>query len=89
MLDDEHVTRHEEGRFCGKCIVFTTLINGLTTIKPFFVHRIYQLDYSRKTGEYRMLERFVPQVSALSSAPSASLTRAVVRNCKTVPRTAD
>ncbi|KAL1707141.1 hypothetical protein EV121DRAFT_199826 [Schizophyllum commune] len=28
---------------------------------PFFVHRIYQLDYSRKTGEYRMLERFVPQ----------------------------
>ncbi|KAH7924733.1 hypothetical protein BV22DRAFT_1195685 [Leucogyrophana mollusca] len=28
---------------------------------PFFVHKIYQLDYSRKTGEFRMLERFLPQ----------------------------
>ncbi|KAI6047829.1 hypothetical protein EDC04DRAFT_2875993 [Pisolithus marmoratus] len=28
---------------------------------PLFVHKIYQLDYSRKTGEYRMLERFNPQ----------------------------
>ncbi|KAH7906081.1 hypothetical protein BJ138DRAFT_1016773 [Hygrophoropsis aurantiaca] len=28
---------------------------------PFFVHKIYQLDYSRKSGEYRMLERFLPQ----------------------------
>ncbi|KAJ7855930.1 hypothetical protein B0H14DRAFT_2753908 [Mycena olivaceomarginata] len=25
---------------------------------PFFVHKIYQLDYSRKTKEFRMLERF-------------------------------
>ncbi|KAM6500158.1 hypothetical protein JOM56_003172 [Amanita muscaria] len=28
---------------------------------PFFVHRIYKMDYSRKTGEYRMLEHFLPQ----------------------------
>ncbi|KAJ7695972.1 hypothetical protein B0H17DRAFT_1198295 [Mycena rosella] len=27
---------------------------------PFFVHKIYQLDYSRKTKEFRMLERFFP-----------------------------
>ena len=59
------------------------------TFQPFFVHRIYQLDYSRKTGEYRMLERFVPQVSTLPYAPSASLTRVLVRSCKTGPRTAD
>ncbi|KAF8891409.1 hypothetical protein BD779DRAFT_1515063 [Infundibulicybe gibba] len=28
---------------------------------PFFVHKIYQMDYRRKTGEYRMLDRFLPQ----------------------------
>ncbi|KAK0439584.1 hypothetical protein EV421DRAFT_2010452 [Armillaria borealis] len=28
---------------------------------PFFIHKIYQLDYSRKSKEYRMLERFLPQ----------------------------
>lgn len=28
---------------------------------PFFLHKIYQLDYSRNTGVYRMLERFLPQ----------------------------
>ncbi|KAJ7712442.1 hypothetical protein B0H16DRAFT_1624941 [Mycena metata] len=27
---------------------------------PFFVHKIYQMDYSRKTKELRMLERFFP-----------------------------
>ncbi|KAJ6620827.1 hypothetical protein B0H10DRAFT_2020767 [Mycena sp. CBHHK59/15] len=27
---------------------------------PFFVHKIYQLDYSRNSKEFRMLERFVP-----------------------------
>ena len=26
------------------------------------VHKIYQMDYSRETGEFRMLERFLPQV---------------------------
>ncbi|KAJ7264024.1 hypothetical protein B0H12DRAFT_1102556 [Mycena haematopus] len=29
---------------------------------PFFVHKIYQLDYNRKTKEFRMLERFFPLV---------------------------
>ncbi|KAF8326928.1 hypothetical protein F5887DRAFT_1013242 [Amanita rubescens] len=29
---------------------------------PFFVHKIYQMDYSRNTGEFRMLEHFLPQV---------------------------
>ncbi|KAG5644404.1 hypothetical protein DXG03_008571 [Asterophora parasitica] len=28
---------------------------------PFFIHKIYQLDYSRKEGKYRMLDRFLPQ----------------------------
>ncbi|KAF8630441.1 hypothetical protein AX17_005418 [Amanita inopinata Kibby_2008] len=28
---------------------------------PFFVHKIYKMDYSRKTDEYRMLEHFLPQ----------------------------
>ncbi|TEB18204.1 hypothetical protein FA13DRAFT_1804002 [Coprinellus micaceus] len=28
---------------------------------PFFVHVIYQMDYSRKEKEYRMLDRFLPQ----------------------------
>ncbi|CAK5284390.1 unnamed protein product [Mycena citricolor] len=27
---------------------------------PFFVHKIYQLDYNRKTEEFRMLEHFLP-----------------------------
>ncbi|EDR03266.1 uncharacterized protein LACBIDRAFT_307508 [Laccaria bicolor S238N-H82] len=28
---------------------------------PFFVHKLYQMDYSRNTKEYRMLDRFLPQ----------------------------
>ncbi|EIN07154.1 hypothetical protein PUNSTDRAFT_104680 [Punctularia strigosozonata HHB-11173 SS5] len=28
---------------------------------PFLVHKIYQLDYSRTSGEFRMLEHFLPQ----------------------------
>ncbi|KAG6332021.1 hypothetical protein ID866_7067 [Astraeus odoratus] len=30
---------------------------------PFFVHKIYQMDFSRKTGEFRMLEWFLPHVT--------------------------
>ncbi|PFH47653.1 hypothetical protein AMATHDRAFT_77094 [Amanita thiersii Skay4041] len=30
---------------------------------PFFVHKIFRMDYNRKTGEFRMLEHFLPQVS--------------------------
>ncbi|KZV92898.1 hypothetical protein EXIGLDRAFT_749456 [Exidia glandulosa HHB12029] len=32
---------------------------------PFFYHKIYQLDYSRKTGVFRMLENFVPKAPLL------------------------
>lgn len=28
---------------------------------PFLFHKIYQMDYSRKTGVYRMLDQFLPQ----------------------------
>ncbi|KAF9462752.1 hypothetical protein BDZ94DRAFT_707255 [Collybia nuda] len=28
---------------------------------PFFVHKIYQMDYSRNSGLFRMLEQFLPQ----------------------------
>ncbi|KAF5378366.1 hypothetical protein D9615_008741 [Tricholomella constricta] len=28
---------------------------------PFFIHKVYQLDYSRNLGVYRMLDRFFPQ----------------------------
>ena len=42
--------------------------------QPFLVHKIYQLDYSRKDGEYRMLEQFLPKVCtqplSLSHAPT-------------------
>ncbi|KDR73824.1 hypothetical protein GALMADRAFT_72049 [Galerina marginata CBS 339.88] len=30
---------------------------------PFFVHKIFQMDYNRNTKEYRMLDRFLPQES--------------------------
>lgn len=39
--------------------------------QPFFYYKIFQLDYSRNTGEYRMLEQFLPQVRVSSvSSPS-------------------
>ncbi|XP_006457753.1 hypothetical protein AGABI2DRAFT_114796 [Agaricus bisporus var. bisporus H97] len=31
---------------------------------PFFVHKVYQMDFKRKTGEFRMLDQFLPQESA-------------------------
>ncbi|EKM55117.1 uncharacterized protein PHACADRAFT_161079 [Phanerochaete carnosa HHB-10118-sp] len=41
---------------------------------PFLAHKIYQMDYSRKTGEYRMLEHFkpkeVPRVGGASREPT-------------------
>ncbi|KAF9014294.1 hypothetical protein BDQ17DRAFT_1386722 [Cyathus striatus] len=37
---------------------------------PFFLHKIYQMDYSRNTKEFRMLERFLPQVHLLLLSPS-------------------
>ncbi|KAL0946421.1 hypothetical protein HGRIS_012644 [Hohenbuehelia grisea] len=35
---------------------------------PFFVHRIYQLDYNRKTGALRMLEQFLPKELTIQTA---------------------
>ncbi|KAI0665265.1 hypothetical protein C8Q70DRAFT_903986 [Cubamyces menziesii] len=46
----------------GSCLTTntmrTTRRGGLV---PFLEHKIYQLDYSRATGEYRMLENFLPK----------------------------
>ncbi|KAH6902689.1 hypothetical protein BKA70DRAFT_1516504 [Coprinopsis sp. MPI-PUGE-AT-0042] len=41
---------------------------------PFFVHRIYQMDYSRKENQYRMLDCFLPE-----EVPDA---RSAVKNTK-------
>ncbi|KXN81270.1 Transcription factor tau subunit sfc6 [Leucoagaricus sp. SymC.cos] len=45
----------------GSCLT-TNLLRSTrrTGAVPFFVHRIFQMDYQRKTGEYRMLDRFLP-----------------------------
>ncbi|KAG8217927.1 hypothetical protein J3R82DRAFT_6093 [Butyriboletus roseoflavus] len=39
------------------------MLDKLTSIQsqPFLVHKIFQLDYSRKTGDFRMLDHFLPQ----------------------------
>ncbi|KAG6809966.1 hypothetical protein H0H92_013879 [Tricholoma furcatifolium] len=42
---------------------------------PFFIHKIYQLDYSRNTGVYRMLERFLPQETQDRPAPKAKAAK--------------
>ncbi|KAG2106769.1 uncharacterized protein F5147DRAFT_699964 [Suillus discolor] len=46
----------------GSCVTTNTL---KTTRRggsvPFFFRKIFQLDYSRKTGEFRMLDHFLPQ----------------------------
>ena len=34
----------------------------LTCPQPFLEHKVYQLDYSRAVGEYRVLEHFLPKV---------------------------
>ncbi|KAI0636554.1 hypothetical protein C8Q77DRAFT_1093294 [Trametes polyzona] len=52
----------------------TTRRGGLV---PFLEHKIYQLDYSRSVGEYRMLENFLPQET--QNRPAAS------RQNKSVP----
>ncbi|KAI6161423.1 hypothetical protein EDD17DRAFT_1587403 [Pisolithus thermaeus] len=48
----------------GSCST-TNLLKSMRRggLVPLFVHKIYQLDYSRKTGEYRMLEHFIPRVT--------------------------
>jgi len=43
---------------------------------PFLVHKIYQLDYSRKDKEWRMLEKFLP--SEMFDRPTASRSNKVI-----------
>jgi transcription factor C subunit 6 len=43
-------------------MVYHRVYQTIIFTQPFFIHKIYQLDYSRKSGEYRMLERFLPYV---------------------------
>ena len=53
-----------------------------TYSQPFLVHKIYQLDHSRKTGEFRMLEHFLPQVGH-TQAPHITYTHSrPLRKCK-------
>ncbi|KAH9930681.1 uncharacterized protein B0H18DRAFT_1083768 [Fomitopsis serialis] len=39
---------------------------------PFLIHRIYQLDYSRKDHEWRMLEKFLPKEVIIRSTKAAA-----------------
>jgi len=46
----------------GSCLTTNTLKSTRRGGSvPFFVHKIFQLDYSRNTGEFRMLDHFLPQ----------------------------
>ncbi|KAI0672794.1 hypothetical protein C8Q78DRAFT_1077122 [Trametes maxima] len=62
----------------GSCLTTNTMRStrrgGLV---PFLEHKIYQLDYSRALGEYRMLENFLPKET--QNRPAAS------RQNKSVP----
>jgi hypothetical protein len=58
--------RHEEVALWYVLFLTTTRFSEFDAPwQPFFMHRIYQLDYNRNTGEYRMLDRFLPQVCVL------------------------
>ncbi|KZT23993.1 hypothetical protein NEOLEDRAFT_1170475 [Neolentinus lepideus HHB14362 ss-1] len=50
---------------------------------PFFVYKIYQMDYSRKTGEYRMLENFLPQET--QDRPSATRAKKQGQTVEVMP----
>ena len=43
-------------------IYLSHITHSLTVVllQPFWTHKIYHLDFSRKTGVYRFLERFLP-----------------------------
>lgn len=65
MYDYEYVEVNEEGWVgCAYPPILLGEVEGLTGVclQPFLVHKVYQMDYSRSSGEYRMLERFLPQV---------------------------
>ncbi|KAG1890874.1 hypothetical protein F4604DRAFT_1567577 [Suillus subluteus] len=54
----------------GSCVTTNTLKSTRRGGSPFFFHKIFQLDYSRKTGEFRMLDHFLPQETQERSANS-------------------
>lgn len=66
MRHYECTQKDKEGRVRGVSFITFRYDNPLRSAQPFFVHKIYQLDYSRKTDELRMLEMFLPQVSRTS-----------------------
>ncbi|KAG6911400.1 hypothetical protein DXG01_016497 [Tephrocybe rancida] len=57
-----------------------TLLEPQGPVWPFFIHKIYQLDYSRKSGVYRMLERFLPQETQDRPATKAKAAKAKATN---------
>ncbi|KAF9450261.1 hypothetical protein P691DRAFT_774066 [Macrolepiota fuliginosa MF-IS2] len=50
---------------------------------PFFVHKVYQMDFKRKSGEYRMLERYLPQETQERPAAAAIKAKANAKSSKT------
>ncbi|ESK88790.1 hypothetical protein Moror_17124 [Moniliophthora roreri MCA 2997] len=50
---------------------------------PFFVHKVYQMDYSRNLKEYRMLDRFLPQET--QEKPTAGPAKAKPKKKPDVP----
>ncbi|PCH37809.1 hypothetical protein WOLCODRAFT_95877 [Wolfiporia cocos MD-104 SS10] len=61
----------------GSCLTTNTLKSTRRGGSvPFFVHQIYQLDYSRKDKEWRMLERFLPKESI--DRPTASRSNKII-----------
>ncbi|TFK36417.1 hypothetical protein BDQ12DRAFT_686864 [Crucibulum laeve] len=63
----------------GSCLTTNTLRSTRRGGSvPFFVHKIYQLDYSRKDKRFRMLERFLPQ----ETQDRPTLTRAAKGKAK-------
>lgn len=58
----DYHTQLAVGSADGSCVTTNTLKSTRRGGSvPFFVHKIFQLDYSRKTGEFRMLDHFLPQ----------------------------
>lgn len=50
---------------------------------PFLIHKIYQMDYNRNSGEFRMLENFMPYVCLNFLFTFQSCTNCLFRNIKT------
>ncbi|KAL4068179.1 hypothetical protein J3A83DRAFT_3825037 [Scleroderma citrinum] len=59
----DHHPQLAVGSADGSCSTTNLLKSTRRGGLPFFVHKVYQMDFSRKTGEFRMLERFLPHVT--------------------------